>query len=226
MCLDECTPYPATKEYVAESMWRTVRWAKRCKESHTRGDQLLFAIVQGGVFVDLRQECSEALLQIGFPGYAIGSLSVGEPKEETLKVIAETVPFLPEDKPRYLMGMGTPEDLLDTIAQGVDLFDCVLPTRNARNGLLYTTFGKIQIKNQRFARDKNPIDPECSCYVCQNYSRAYLRHLFVSRELLSYRLNTLHNLFFYLNLIEKARAAIRNGFFASFRSLFLAARES
>lgn len=226
MCLDECTPYPATKEYVEESTWRTVRWAKRCKESKTRDDQLLFGIVQGGVFVDLRKACAEALQEIDFPGYAVGSLSVGEPKEETFRVIAEIVPGLPEEKPRYLMGMGTPQDLVEAIAHGVDLFDCVLPTRNARNGMLYTSSGNIQIKNQRYTKDENPVDPRCSCYVCRNYTRAYLRHLYVNRELLSYRLNTMHNLYFYFSVIKKARAAIANGTFEKFKKDFQSSEES
>ena len=226
MCLDECTPYPVTKEYVEESTWRTVRWAKRCKESKTRDDQLLFGIVQGGVFVDLRKACAEALQEINFPGYAVGSLSVGEPKEETFRVIAEIVPGLPEEKPRYLMGMGTPQDLVEAIAHGVDLFDCVLPTRNARNGMLYTSSGNIQIKNQRYTKDENPVDPGCSCYVCRNYTRAYLRHLYVNRELLSYRLNTMHNLYFYFSVIKKARAAIANGTFEKFKKDFQSSEES
>jgi len=226
MCLDECTPYPATKEYVEESTWRTVRWARRCKESKTRDDQLLFGIVQGGVFVDLRKACAEALQEIDFPGYAVGSLSVGEPKEETFRVIAEIVPGLPEEKPRYLMGMGTPQDLVEAIAHGVDLFDCVLPTRNARNGMLYTSSGNIQIKNQRYTKDENPVDPGCSCYVCRNYTRAYLRHLYVNRELLSYRLNTMHNLYFYFSVIKKARAAIANGTFEKFKKDFQSSGES
>ncbi|HDM78545.1 MAG TPA: tRNA guanosine(34) transglycosylase Tgt [Deltaproteobacteria bacterium] len=226
MCLDECTPYPATKEYVEESTWRTVRWARRCKESKTRDDQLLFGIVQGGVFVDLRKACAGALQEIDFPGYAVGSLSVGEPKEETFRVIAEIVPGLPEEKPRYLMGMGTPQDLVEAIAHGVDLFDCVLPTRNARNGMLYTSSGNIQIKNQRYTKDENPVDPGCSCYVCRNYTRAYLRHLYVNRELLSYRLNTMHNLYFYFSVIKKARAAIANGTFEKFKKDFQSSGES
>ncbi len=217
MCLDECTPYPATRQYVEESMWRTIRWAKRCKESKSREDQLMFGIVQGGIYVDLRKTCARVLTEIDFPGYAIGSLSVGEPKEETLRVISETVPELPDNKPRYLMGMGTPSDLVEAISHGVDLFDCVLPTRNARNGMLYTGSGSIQIKNQKFRNDKGPVDPECSCYVCKNYSRAYLRHLYVNRELLSYRLNTMHNLYFYFSLIRKIREAIRDGNFEKLR---------
>jgi len=226
MCLDECTPYPANREYVEESTWRTVRWARRCKESKVREDQLLFGIVQGGIHLDLRQACSEELQKIDFPGYAVGSLSVGEPKEETFKVISEIVPRLPEEKPRYLMGMGTPQDIVEAIAHGVDLFDCVLPTRNARNGMLYTTRGSIQIKNQKFTKDSDPVDLECSCYVCRNYSRAYLRHLYVNRELLAYRLNTIHNLYFYFSLIRKVRAAIMNGTFENLRKEFQTGRES
>ncbi len=220
MCLDECTPYPVAREYVEKSMWRTIRWAKRCKESHRRNDQLLFGIVQGGVFVGLRKMCAEALQEIDFPGYAVGSLSVGEPKEDTYRIISEVVPELPEDKPRYLMGMGTPQDIVEAVAHGVDLFDCVLPTRNARNGMLYTSAGNIQIKNQKYTKDKNPIDPECSCYVCRNYTRAYLRHLYVNRELLSYRLNTMHNLHYYFSLLKKIRLSIENGAFENLRKEF------
>lgn len=226
MCLDECTPYPASREYVEESTWRTVRWAERCKKSKINDAQLLFGIVQGGVHLDLRLACAEALQEIDFPGYAVGSLSVGENKEETFKVVSEVVPKLPEEKPRYLMGMGTPGDLVEAIAHGVDLFDCVLPTRNARNGMLYTKSGNIQIKNQKFTKDKDPVDPACSCYVCKNYSRGYLRHLYVNRELLSYRLNTIHNLHFYFSVIKKVRGAIMNGTFEKLRKEFQTAEDS
>lgn len=220
MCLDECTPYPASREYVANSMRRTVRWAERCKKSIGRNDQALFAIVQGGVFADLRRECAELLQDIGFPGYAIGSLSVGEPKAETFRIIEEVNPHLPENQPRYLMGMGTPSDLIEAVTHGVDLFDCVLPTRNARNGMLFTSSGKIQIKNKQYATDREPIDSQCTCYVCKNYSRAYLRHLFVNRELLAYRLNTVHNLFFYEDLMRKIRRSIKEKTFGELKRNF------
>ncbi len=226
MCLDECTPYPVSREYVEESMRRTVRWAKRCKESKRREDQLLFGIVQGGVFTDLRKECATALREIDFPGYAVGSLSVGEPKEDTFRVISEIVPELPGNKPRYLMGMGTPLDLVEAISHGVDLFDCVLPTRNARNGMLYTSKGSIQIKNHKYFRDKNPVDPECSCYVCRNFTRGYLRHLYVNRELLSYRLNTMHNLHYYFSIIKEVRRAIKDGTLEKLRKEFQMREES
>jgi queuine tRNA-ribosyltransferase len=208
MCLDECTPFPASHEEASHSLDFTLNWARRCKQSQNRPHQALFGIVQGGVYGDLRRKSAEALVEIGFDGYAIGGLSVGEDKESMLRVLAETAPLLPGDQPRYLMGVGTPEDIVSAVAEGIDLFDCVLPTRNARNGMLFTHSGKITIKNARYADDPEPIDPECSCYVCRHYSRAYLRHLYLAEEILSARLNTIHNLHFYLTLMGEIRRAI------------------
>lgn len=226
MCFDECTHYPVERDTAAKSMDMTMKWAERCKrhwlESDT-GGQALFGIVQGSIFEDLRAESVERLTAIGFPGYAIGGVSVGESKDEMHTVVNWTAPLLPEDKPRYLMGVGKPEDLLHGIEQGVDMFDCVLPTRNARNGSLFTASGRINIKNQPYARDFFPLDPACACPVCAKYSRAYLSHLFRSGEILALRLNTLHNLFFMLQLAANSRRAIREGRFPEYKRRFLAA---
>ncbi len=211
MSFDECTPYPVDRSYVKKSIERTIRWANQGKKIHSNPHQALFGIVQGSTFVDLRMECLNRLMEIGFDGYAVGSLSVGEPREMMLDVLGEILPHFPESYPRYLMGVGTPEDLVECVRLGVDMFDCVLPTRNARNGTLFTSFGKINIKNRCFAKDDMPIDPECNCYTCKNFSRAYLRHLYVSRELLAYRLNTIHNVYYYLNLMKEMRDAIKKG---------------
>jgi queuine tRNA-ribosyltransferase len=224
MCFDECTPYPASYDYVEDSMERTVRWAKRCKQAHERTDQALFGIVQGGVHLDLRQRCLEQLEETGFDGYAIGSLAVGEPKEAMLEVLTQLTPRLPASHPRYLMGVGTPEDLVEGVRMGVDMFDCVMPTRNARNGMLFTRHGSLQIKNSCHAGDEQPIENDCQCYTCTRFSRAYLRHLFMARELLAYRLNTLHNLYYYLNLMAEMRTAIEHGAFLPWRRDFYAAR--
>ncbi len=213
MCFDECTPYPVMYDYALKSMERTVRWAARSKAVHTMGDQALFGIVQGSVFPDLRRACLDALMEIGFDGYALGSLSVGESKEETMSVLEALAPALPPDKPRYVMGVGTPEDLVEGVRCGVDMFDCVMPTRNARNGTLFTSHGNIQIKNSRYLDDEDPIETHCSCYTCRRFSRAYLRHLFMARELLAYRLNTIHNLHYYLNLMNDMRGAIESDTF-------------
>lgn len=224
MCFDECTEHPATRERTASSMRMTLEWARRCKahwETREATEQALFGIVQGGVHEDLRQECAEALVAMDFPGYAIGGVSVGESKADMEAVTAFTAPLLPEEKPRYLMGVGTPEDLLMGIANGVDMFDCVMPTRNARNGSLFTSCGRVNIKNAKYARDFTPLDPNCGCPVCRTYSRAYLSHLFRSGEILALRLNTLHNLFFMLQLSALAREAVRNGQFPEFRQAFL-----
>ena len=183
--------------------------------------QALFGIVQGSTFEDLRRESAEGTVDIGFPGYAIGGVSVGESKEEMLQAIEWTVPYLPEAKPRYLMGVGPPEDILEAVARGIDMFDCVMPTRNARNGSLFTSQGKLNIKNQRFATDFGPLDPACGCPVCRVYTRAYLRHLYKSGEILSLRLNTLHNLFFMVELAANMRRAIKNGSFLEFKQAFL-----
>ncbi|NLJ26864.1 tRNA guanosine(34) transglycosylase Tgt [Desulforhabdus amnigena] len=224
MCFDECTTYPVAYEYARESMERTVRWARRCKDAHTREDQALFGIVQGSVFMDLREACLEKLVEIGFDGYALGSLSVGESKEQMLEVLETMAPRLPASHPRYLMGVGTPEDLVEGVRLGVDMFDCVMPTRNARNGMLFTSWGSIQIKNSGYAEDRNPIEPGCTCYTCRHFSRAYLRHLFMARELLAYRLNTIHNLHYYLNLMAGMRKAIEQGRFEEWRKEFYAVR--
>jgi queuine tRNA-ribosyltransferase len=224
MSFDECTPYPVSYEYAGDSVERTVRWARRCKEVHILPHQALFGIVQGSVFLDLRQFCLEKLVEINFDGYALGSLSVGEPKEEMLIVLETMTPRFPELRPRYLMGVGTPEDLVEGVHLGVDMFDCVMPTRNARNGMLFTSWGSIQIKNNRYANDDQPIEPGCTCYTCQRFSRAYLRHLYMARELLAYRLNTLHNLHYYLNLMACMRQTIEEGCFESWRRGFYAAR--
>lgn len=227
MCFDECNSYPVSYAYAQESMRRTVRWAARCKAAHTRReDQALFGIVQGSVYTDLRLACLDELQEIGFDGYAIGSLSVGEPKGEMMAILEEVAPRLPSSAPRYLMGVGTPEDLVEGVRRGVDMFDCVMPTRNARNGMLFTSQGSVQIKNSCYADDPEPIESGCSCPTCRRFSRAYLRHLFMSRELLAYRLNTLHNLHFYLNLMGRMREAIRAGCFEAWAQDFLASRKA
>jgi queuine tRNA-ribosyltransferase len=221
MVLDECTPYPSTYEDTRESLGLTMKWAIRCKKAKKKEDQALFGILQGGIYPDLRRESAMRLIEIGFDGYALGGLSVGEEKDEMFEVINATEPLLPEDKPRYLMGVGTPEDLLGAIALGMDIFDCVMPTRNARNGTLFTAEGKLIIKNSRYKMDENPIEHGCLCYTCRNYSRAYLRHLFMSEGLLALRLNTIHNLHFYLNMMRETRKVIAEGKFQEFRKGFL-----
>ncbi|MGV8074015.1 MAG: tRNA guanosine(34) transglycosylase Tgt [Syntrophobacteraceae bacterium] len=224
MSFDECNSYPVSYDYATESMKRTVRWAKRSKEAHTRDKQALFGIVQGSVFPDLREACLDQLQEIGFDGYALGGLAVGEPKEEMLAVLDRIAPQLPAARPRYLMGVGTPEDLVECVNRGMDMFDCVMPTRNARNGMLFTSRGSIQIKNSRYAEDASPIELGCECYTCRRFSRAYLRHLYMSRELLSYRLNTLHNLHYYLNLMDEMRKAIESSNFEEWRRTFYSRR--
>ncbi len=220
MCFDECTSYPVSYEYALDSMERTVRWAARCREVHTREDQALFGIVQGSVFPDLRRSCLDALMKIGFDGYALGSLSVGEAKEEMMSVLEALTPELPVSKPRYVMGVGTPEDLVEGVRCGVDMFDCVMPTRNARNGTLFTSNGNVQIKNNRYQEDEGPVEPGCTCYTCRRFSRAYLRHLYMSRELLAYRLNTIHNLHYYVGLMSAMREAIEGDTFEDWRRDF------
>ena len=209
MAFDECVPYPADHEYVLSAVERTTRWADMCLQHKKRNDQALFGIVQGGMYPDLREKSARELVPMDFPGYALGGLSVGEDSETRHRVIEETIGFLPENKPVYLMGVGRPEDIIEAVIQGVDMFDCVMPTRNARNGTLFTSMGKISIKNARYADDIEPLDPACECYTCTHYSRAYLRHLFMARELLAYRLNTIHNLWFYMHLIEGLKTAIK-----------------
>jgi queuine tRNA-ribosyltransferase len=209
MSFDECPPYPATKDYVAKSLVTTLNWARRGKEFHKNEDkQALFGIVQGGVHEDLRQESAEKLMDMDFPGYSIGGLAVGEKKEDMFNITKFLNPILPQDKPRYLMGVGTPSDLLINIANGVDMFDCVMPTRNARKGTVFTRNGKLIIKAGRYKEDDRPIDPECTCYACRNFSRAYIRHLFNVGEILGMRLATMHSLHFYLELVGMARKAI------------------
>ena len=211
MVLDECVPYPSSYDSVKISTERTSHWAKRSLQVRRETDPALFAIVQGGVYRDLREKSAQTLVEMEFQGYAIGGLSVGEPKSLMLNVLEWTIPLLPEGTPRYLMGVGAPEDILNAVMLGVDFFDCVLPTRNARNGTLFTSSGKISIKQAQYAEDGRPLDETCSCYTCRHYSRAYLRHLYLSKEILSSRLNTIHNLFYYITLLAKIREAIRKG---------------
>jgi queuine tRNA-ribosyltransferase len=225
MCFDECAPYPVSFEYAADSVERTVRWSLRSKEAANGPDQALFGIVQGSVFKDLRMTCLEKLAGIGFDGYAIGGLSVGEPKQEMLEVVNWLAPQLPAQAPRYLMGVGTPEDLVEGVRAGIDMFDCVMPTRNARNGTLFTSRGPVHIKNNAYTEDPGPLDPDCACYTCRRFSRAYLRHLFICRELLSYRLNTIHNLQYYFGLMARMREAVREGRFEQWRTVFRAGQE-
>jgi queuine tRNA-ribosyltransferase len=208
MCLDECISYPATREETLQSLQRTTRWARDCREVERTSEQSLFGIVQGGMYLDLREQSVADLLELDFDGYAIGGLSVGEDKDMLYGIAAKTAANLPHEKPRYLMGVGTPEDILLAVQMGIDMFDCVLPTRNARNGLFFTRFGKITIKNAKYAEDPRPVDETCQCYACRHYSRAYLRHLFMAREILSYRLNTIHNLFYYMEFMASIRQAI------------------
>ena len=206
MIFDECTPYPATEKEARDSMELSLRWAKRCKEAHGDNPSALFGIVQGGMYEQLRDESLAGLVDIGFDGYAIGGLSVGEPKEDMLRVIQHLNPNMPKDRPRYLMGVGTPEDLVEAVRRGIDMFDCVMPTRNARNGYLFTSKGMLRIRNSKHQKDTRPLDEECDCYTCRNYSRSYLRHLDKTGEILGARLNTIHNLHYY----QKVMAGLRN----------------
>ena len=230
MVFDECTGYPATREAAAASMQLSIRWAERSKRAHAGNANALFGIVQGGMYEDLRDESLAALVDVefegskGFDGYAVGGLSVGEPKEDMARIVAHVTPRLPADKPRYLMGVGTPEDLVDAVSAGLDMFDCVLPTRNARNGWLFTRNGDVKIKNARHREDTGPLDPDCACYTCRNFSRAYLHHLHRANEILGARLNTLHNLYYYLELMAGLRSAIAEGGLAAYRERFGAAR--
>jgi len=208
MVFDECTAYPATEEQARASMELSLRWAERCRRAHGGGPGALFGIVQGGMYPHLRDASLAGLVRIGFEGYAIGGLSVGEPKEEMLRILNHVAPQMPVDRPRYLMGVGTPEDLVEAVRRGIDMFDCVLPTRNARNGWLYTSTGDLKIRNSRYAGDTAPIDPACGCYTCRYYSRAYLRHLQQANEILGARLATVHNLYYYQALMRGLRAAI------------------
>ena len=228
MIFDECTAYPATPDEAAASMRLSLRWAERCKSEFARleNPNALFGIVQGGMYESLREESLAGLKDIGYHGYAIGGLSVGEPKEDMRRVLAHTAPRLPDDKPRYLMGVGTPEDLLASVDQGVDMFDCVMPTRNARNGWLFTRFGNVKIRNSRYKDDTRPLDETCGCYTCQNFSRGYLHHLQRINEMLGARLNTIHNLHYYQELMREMRAAIDTDSFPAFAKRFHADRQS
>ncbi|GAB4117831.1 MAG: tRNA guanosine(34) transglycosylase Tgt [Wenzhouxiangellaceae bacterium] len=229
MIFDECTPWPAEHALAKQSMQLSLRWAARSRTAHDAlqaggsCDAALFGIVQGGMYADLRTLSAAGLAQIGFDGYAIGGLSVGEPEAERLQVIEHTEPLLPADRPRYLMGVGRPEDLVESVYRGIDMFDCVMPTRNARNGHLFTSVGVLKIRNARFASDTGPIDPNCDCYACANYSRAYLKHLHRCNEILGHRLATIHNLHYYQTLMAQMRTAIAEQRFAAFRETFYAA---
>ncbi|MGB7650172.1 MAG: tRNA guanosine(34) transglycosylase Tgt [Gallionella sp.] len=216
MIFDECTPHPASLREAADSMRLSLRWAARSKAAHAGNSNALFGIVQGGMFEELRDESMRGLTDIGFDGYAIGGLSVGEPKEDMLRILQHTAPQLPHDKPRYLMGVGTPEDIVAAVTQGIDMFDCVMPTRNARNGWLFTQYGDIKIRNAVHKLDTNPLDKDCRCYTCQNFSRSYLNHLQRINEILGARLNTIHNLHYYQQLMQEIRASIEADAFAEF----------
>lgn len=216
MAFDECTPYPATEEQAKLSMERSMRWAERCRKAKSIPELLQFGIVQGGVFPHLRTQSIELLVKNDFEGYSIGGLSVGEPKEDMRAITEHCCDLLPKDRPRYLMGVGTPIDLVESIALGVDMFDCVLPTRNARNGTVFTSSGRVNIKNAVHQTDKQPLDPKCSCYTCKTFSRSYLRHLFIANEVTVLRLLTIHNLKYFLDLIADARNAIQAGSYAAF----------
>lgn len=215
MSFDECCPYPSTYEYTKNSMERTTRWAKRCKEAH-KTEQALFGIIQGGFYEDLREKSAKDLIELDFPGYAIGGISVGEPKEEFIKMLKFTTPLMPANKPRYLMGVGTPDYLLEAAMAGIDMCDCVLPTRIARNGTAMTSHGKVVVRNANYAEDFTPLDPECDCYTCRNYTRAYIRHLVKCNEILGVRLLSIHNIKFLTNLMERVRMEIENDNLANF----------
>ena len=220
MAFDECCPYPADYDYVKKSMERTTRWAVRCKEAHKTENQGLFGIIQGGFYKDLREQSAKDLISLDFPGYAIGGISVGEPKEEFLDILRYTTPLMPENKPRYLMGVGSPDYLIEASLAGIDMCDCVLPTRLARHGTALTSKGKLVIRNQNFARDWNRLDDECDCYTCKNYTRAYLRHLIKTNEILGMRLLSLHNLRFLTKLMERVRIEIEHDNLLAFREEF------
>lgn len=226
MVLDECVSYDADYAYTKESIKLTAQWAELSRKAYPQGsaDQLLFGIVQGGFYKDLRSQSAREICALPFDGFAIGGLSVGEPKAIMLDMLRHTAPLLPSEKPRYLMGVGTPLDILEGIRAGIDMFDCVLPTRNGRNGTLFTSQGRVNIKKKEYAADPAPLDPACSCYTCRTFSRAYLRHLYVAREILSYRLNTIHNLAFFMDLIKGARKAIETGEFAAYQEAVGAAQ--
>ena len=221
MAFDECCPYPSTYEYTKNSMERTTRWAKRCLEAHSRTDeQALFGIIQGGFFKDLREKSAKDLIELDLPGYAIGGISVGEPKEEFLDILRYTTPLMPKNKPRYLMGVGTPDYLIEAVMAGIDMCDCVLPTRIARNGTAMTSHGKVVVRNATYERDWGPLDPECDCYTCKTYTRAYIRHLIKANEILGVRLLSIHNLRFLTKLMERVRIEIENDNLGTFKEEF------
>src|SRR5574343_462860 len=228
MIFDECTPYPATREEAAKSMRLSMRWAQRSRDEHNKleNSNALFGIVQGGMYEDLRDESLAGLDNIGFDGMAIGGLSVGEPKEDMARILEHVAPKMPTHKPRYLMGVGTPEDLVFAVKRGIDMFDCVMPTRNARNGHLFTRFGDVKIKNARYKTDTGPLDPSCSCYTCREFSRSYLHHLFRCGEILGGMLNTIHNLHFYQTIMAEMRAAIEQNQFTTWADAFVRKRSS
>lgn len=229
MCLDECVPYPSDKKRTEQAVDMTNQWAKRCRNvwmEQSDTDHALFGIVQGGMYPELREKSATALMDLNFSGYAVGGLSVGEPISMMLEIADQTLAFLPNNKPKYVMGVGTPDNLVDLVALGADMFDCVMPTRNARNGQLFTRFGPINITNSCYRYDPNPVDPACTCYTCRNYSRAYLRHLYISKELLAYRLNTIHNIHFYIQLMKDIRHAIRHHTFEEFRQEYYRHRDT
>jgi queuine tRNA-ribosyltransferase len=221
MAFDECIPFPATHDYAARSIKKTIRWAEECRKHHARSDQALFGIVQGGIYDDLRRECAKELTALDFPGYAVGGVSVGEGLELLKKVVEYTAPFLPEHKPRYLMGVGLPADILESIERGMDMFDCVIPTRYARSASLFTKRGRIRLTNRRYRRDFFPVDASCDCYTCRNFTRAYLHHLYGSNEILSAILAAIHNVRFYLNMTEGAQRAIEAGDYRAWKEDFL-----
>ncbi|MCX7951811.1 MAG: tRNA guanosine(34) transglycosylase Tgt [Clostridiales bacterium] len=221
MAFDECLPYPCDYDYAKNSLYRTIRWAERCLKAHKNTEkQALFGIIQGGMYKDLREESIREMIKLDFPGYAVGGLSIGEPKDIMYQVMDWTVHLLPEDKPRYLMGVGSPDALLEGVIRGVDMFDCVLPTRIARNGTVFTSKGKLVVRNAEYAEDFRPLDEECDCYACRNYSRAYIRHLFKAKEILGARLTTIHNLRFLLKLMEDVRQAIMEDRLLDFKEEF------
>ena len=225
MAFDECVALPASREQIGEAVRRTTQWARRCLAAKRRNDQSLFGIVQGGLDHDMRKRSADDLVAMGFDGYAVGGLSVGEEPALRNRALEATTAHLPSDKPRYLMGVGLPDDLVEGVARGIDLFDCVVPSRHGRTGWLFTTFGRVLIRNAKYARDERPIDPACPCPVCKRYTRAYLHHLFLVKEMLGVRLNTIHNLYFYAGMMEQIREAIATGTFAEFKTRYYERRE-
>lgn len=221
MAFDECVEYPISREYAQKALNRTLAWAKRCKTAHQRDDQALFGISQGGTYKELRSQSIKALIDLDFPGYAVGGLAVGESASDMKKTLDYTTPLMPKDKPRYLMGVGLPEDILEMVERGIDMSDCVIPTKYARSGVLFTNVGRIRITNGQFRKDKFPVDTNCNCYTCQNFSRGYLHHLFTANEILGSTLTSIHNVHFYLNLMEQIRQAIREKKYAQFKKEFL-----